>query len=99
MEPLSTLQQLPFQAIAALAAGVVILLAPRALNYTIAAYLVFIGGLGLLRAYHGAGVPPQSLVALVAGVMVLIKPEVLSYIVGAYLILVGLLQAGILRAW
>lgn len=97
MDFLNAVQQWPLQAIAALVAGVVVLLVPRTLNYTIAAYLVFIGVSGLLRAYYGTAVPAQSVVALVAGVLVLMKPEVLSYIVGAYLILVGLLQAGILR--
>jgi hypothetical protein len=97
MDLLNDLQQWPLQAIAALIAGLVVLLVPRALNYTVAAYLVLVGVSGLLRTYHGSPFSGQSVIALVAGVLVLIKPEVLSYIVGAYLILTGLLQAGVLQ--
>lgn len=97
MEILSTIHQWPLPALAALIAGLVILLAPRVLNYTVAAYLIFVGVFGLLRYFSGAPVSAQSVIALAAGVLVLIKPEVLSYVVGVYLILVGLLQAGILR--
>ena len=97
MELLSSLQQWPLPAIAALIAGLVILLVPRVLNYTVAAYLIFIGIFGLLRTFNGAPVSAQSAIALAAGVLVLVKPEVLSYIVGGYLILVGLLQSGVLR--
>ena len=91
------LQQWPLTAIVAIVAGVVVLLLPRALNYAVAAYLLFVGALGLLRFYYGHSVSAESVVALIAGVLVLIKPEVLNAVVGIYLILVGLLQAGILR--
>jgi Flp pilus assembly protein protease CpaA len=97
MELLRTFQQWPLPAIAAIIAGLVILVAPRVLNYTVAAYLIFIGVFGLLRYFSGGDVSAQAVVALAAGVLVLIKPAVLSYVVGGYLILVGLLQAGILR--
>ncbi len=97
MDLVNTIQQWPLPAIAAMIAGLVVLLVPRVLNSAVAAYLIFIGTFGLLRYYYGSPVSAQSVIALVAGVLVLIKPEVLSYIVGAYLILVGLLQAGVLR--
>jgi uncharacterized membrane protein HdeD (DUF308 family) len=93
----NVLQNWPLQALAAIIAGVVILLAPRVLNYAIAAYLLVFGGLGFLHFYHGHALPPQAVVALVAGVLVLIKPAILSYVVGIYLLLTGLLDAGILR--
>jgi len=91
------LQQWPLHAVAALLAGVVVLVAPRVLNYAIAAYLLVVGALGLLQTYYGQPVRPQTLIALVAGAMVLIKPNLLSYVVGIYLILIGLLDIGILR--
>lgn len=97
MELLNTLEQWPLPAIAAMIAGLVILLAPRFLNYTVAAYLILVGTFGLVRYFYGGSVSAQSIIALTAGILVLIKPEVLSYIVGVYLILIGLLQAGILR--
>jgi uncharacterized membrane protein HdeD (DUF308 family) len=97
MDLLSTVQQWPLPAIAAMIAGLVILLAPRVLNYTIAAYLIFVGAFGLMRYFYGSTISAQSIVALAAGVLVLIKPEVLNYVVGIYLILIGLLEAGILR--
>ncbi|MGE5154981.1 MAG: DUF3096 domain-containing protein [Bdellovibrio bacteriovorus] len=97
MDLLSTIQQWPLPAIAAIIAGLVVLLVPRLLNYTVAAYLIFIGIFGLLRFFNGTPVSAQSVIALVAGVLVLIKPQVLSYVVGVYLILAGLLQAGVLR--
>jgi hypothetical protein len=97
MDFLSSIQQWPLPAIAAIIAGLVVLLVPRVLNYTVAAYLIFVGVFGLLRYFSGTPVSAQSVVALTAGVLVLIKPQVLSYTVGVYLILVGLLQAGILR--
>lgn len=97
MELLRAIQQWPLPAIAAMAAGLVVLLAPRVLNYTIAAYLIFIGMVGLARYFSDGPLSGQSIIALAAGILVLIKPEVLSYVVGVYLILIGLLQAGILR--
>jgi hypothetical protein len=39
-----------FQHIAAMLAGILILVAPKLLNYTIALYLILVGVLGLLRA-------------------------------------------------
>jgi hypothetical protein len=97
MDLINAIQQWPLPAIAAIIAGLVVLLVPRVLNYTVAAYLIFIGAFGLLHYFYGTPVSAQSLIALAAGVIVLVKPDVLSYVVGVYLILVGLLQAGVLR--
>lgn len=97
MDLLSTIQHWPLPAMAAIVAGLVVLLVPRVLNYTVAAYLIFIGVFGMLRYLNGQPVSAQSVIALTAGVLVLIKPEVLSYVVGGYLVLIGLLQAGVLR--
>jgi hypothetical protein len=81
----------------AVIAGVVILLAPRVLNYVIAAYLLVVGAMGLLHFIYGQSIRPQTVFALVAGVLILIKPTILNYVVGIYLILTGLFDAGILR--
>lgn len=97
MDLLSSVQQWPLPAVAAIIAGLVVLLVPRVLNYAVAAYLIFIGAFGVLRYFYGTPVSSQSVIALAAGVLVLIKPEILSYVVGIYLILIGLLQAGVLR--
>jgi hypothetical protein len=94
---IAAVQHWPVQAIAAMIAGIVILLVPRVLNYAIAAYLLLVGVLGLLPLLHGYGVRPPALIALVAGVLVLVRPNIVSYVVGIYLILIGLLQSGILR--
>lgn len=91
------LQNWPLQAIAAIIAGVVVLLAPRVLNYAVAAYLLIVGALGLLHFLYGQAIRPQTVFSLVAGVLVLIKPNILSYVVGIYLIVIGLLDAGVLR--
>ena len=40
---------LPVEPIAALIAGVVVLIYPKILNYVVAAYLIVTGGAGLLR--------------------------------------------------
>ncbi len=93
----TAIQLWPLPAVAAIVAGVVVLLAPRVLSYAVAAYLLVIGVLGLLRYFYGSPVSPQSVIALVAGLLVLIKPEILSIVIGIYLIVVGLLQAGVLR--
>jgi hypothetical protein len=93
----SVLQHWPLQAMAAIIAGVVVLLAPRVLNYAVATYLLFIGALGLLGYLYGQTIRPQTVIALVAGALILIRPNILSYVVGVYLILVGLLDAGVLR--
>lgn len=87
----------PLHAVAAIVAGVAILLAPRVLNYVVAAYLLIIGTLGLLHFYSGQAIRPQTVISLVAGVLILIRPNILSYVVGIYLILVGLLDTGLLR--
>jgi len=97
MDISTVLQNWPLQAVAAIIAGVVVLLAPRILNYAIAAYLLVAGMLGLLHFYHGYAIRPQTVIALVAGVLILIKPNILNYVVGIYLILIGLLDSGILR--
>ncbi len=88
---------LPLHAVVALLAGVVILLAPRFLNYAVAAYLLLVGALGMLNFLSGHGFRPLALTALVAGVLVLVRPRILNLVVGVYLILVGLFEAGILR--
>ena len=87
----------PLQAIAAIVAGIVVLLVPRVLSYAIAVYLLIIGTLGLLHFFYGHSIRPQPVLSLVAGVLILIKPNILSYIIGLYLILIGLLNSGILR--
>jgi len=87
----------PLQAVVALVAGLVILLAPRFLNYAIAAYLLLVGALGLLEFLAGHGIRPLALAALVAGVLILARPAILGTVVGVYLILVGLFEAGVLR--
>ncbi len=97
MDISTVLQNWPLQAVAAIVAGVVVLLAPRILNYAVAAYLLVVGTLGLLHAYYGHAVRPQTVIALVAGVLILIRPNILNYVVGIYLILFGLLEAGVLR--
>ena len=91
------LQHWPLQAVVAIIAGLVVLLAPRVLNYAVAAYLLVIGALGLLHFYYGQAVRPQTVIALVAGALILIKPAILNYVAGIYLILVGLLDSGVLR--
>ena len=97
MDISTVLQNWPLQATAAIVAGVVVLLAPRILNYAVATYLLVVGTLGLLHAFYGHAVRPQTVIALVAGVLILIRPNILNYVVGIYLILVGLLDAGVLR--
>jgi uncharacterized membrane protein HdeD (DUF308 family) len=97
MDTPTALQHWPLQAIAALIAGVVVLLAPRALNYAVAAYLLVVGALGVSHFFYGQAIRPQSVMSLVAGVLILVKPNILSYVVGIYLILVGLLDSGLLR--
>jgi hypothetical protein len=87
----------PLQAVAAIVAGVVVLLVPRVLNYAVAAYLLVVGVLGLLYYFQGQTMRPQTPIAIVAGILILLKPNILSYVVGIYLILVGLLESGILR--
>lgn len=87
----------PIQAVAAIVAGVLVLLVPRILNYAVAAYLLVVGTLGVLHAFYGHMVRPQAVIALVAGVLILIKPNLLNYVVGIYLILIGLLEVGVLR--
>ncbi len=93
----TVLQNWPIQAVVAIVAGILILLLPRILNYTIAAYLIFIGVLGLLHSWYGYTIRPQTVIALVAGILILIKPTILNYVIGIYLILIGLLELGVLR--
>jgi uncharacterized membrane protein HdeD (DUF308 family) len=97
MDFATVLQNWPLEAVAALLAGVVVLLAPRILSYTLAAYLLVVGTLGLLHVLHGRPVQPQAVLAVVAGLLILIRPAVLHYVVGIYLIAIGLLDSGILR--
>jgi len=93
----SVLLNWPLHAVAALVAGVVILLVPRVLNYAVAAYLLVIGALGLLHFFYGHSLRAHSVIALVSGILILIRPALLNYVVGIYLILTGLLEIGILR--
>ncbi len=93
------LGQWPVEAIIAIIAGIVILLVPRVLNYTVAIYLLVVGALGLLRIRYAHSVDPQVVIAIVAGLLILIKPAILNYVVGGYLILFGLLESGVLRLW
>jgi hypothetical protein len=95
----AVLQNWPLEAIVAIIAGILILLVPRILNYTVAVYLLVVGVLGLLNTGTWHGVRPQSIIALVAGILILIKPSILNYVVGIYLILFGLLESGIVRLW
>jgi hypothetical protein len=95
LDTLSNIQHWPLPALAAIVAGVVVLVAPRVLNYAVAAYLLLVGAFGLLSALRGTGASTQAVIALVAGLLILVKPQILSYVVGIYLILAGLLQAGI----
>lgn len=97
MDIATVLQNWPLHAVTAIVAGVVVLLAPRVLNYAVAAYLLVVGTLGLLHAFSGHAVRPQAVISLVAGVLILIKPNILNYVIGGYLILIGLLDSGILR--
>ena len=97
MDISTLLQNLPQEAVAALVAGVVVLVAPRVLNYAVAAYLLVVGALGLLQLLSGHAIRPQSVIALAAGVLILVRPNILNYVIGIYLILVGLLDSGVLR--
>jgi hypothetical protein len=92
-------QSWPLEALLALVAGIVVLLAPRVLNYVVAAYLLILGVFGILHAVYGHGVRPQGVIALVAGILILLRPAILNYVVGIYLILIGLVESGILRLW
>ena len=97
MDIASALQHWPLQALLAVVAGIVVLLAPRVLNYVVAAYLIAVGALGLLHFYNGQAIRPQTILALVAGALILIRPNILNYVVGIYLILLGLLDSGLIR--
>jgi len=89
---IAAIQHWPLPAIAAIIAGIVILVAPRALNYAVAFYLLFVGAFGLLAALQGGPVALRAIIAVVAGVLVLARPAILNYVVGIYLILVGLFE-------
>lgn len=97
MELPTFLQEIPLPALAALLAGILILVVPRVLNYAVAAYLLVIGVLGVMHFVSGQRIRPQAVIALVAGILILIRPNILAIIVGIYLIVVGLLEWGILR--
>ena len=97
MDITSGLSHWPLPAIAAIVAGLVVLLAPRVLNYAVAAYLLVVGALGLLYYFQGHALRSQAVIALVAGVLVLLRPNILNYVIGIYLLLVGLMDAGVLR--
>jgi len=93
----TTLQHWPLEAIAALLAGILVLLVPRVLSYAVATYLLVVGAMGLLHFFDAHTIRPQTVLALVAGILILVRPNILNYVVGIYLILVGLLESGILR--
>lgn len=97
MDLSTMLQHWPLEAIAALLAGILVLLVPRILNYAVAAYLLVVGAIGLLEFFDAHTIRPQAVIALVAGILILVRPNVLNYVVGIYLILVGLLESGVLR--
>lgn len=97
MEIPNLIQDMPLTALAALVAGVVVLLVPRLLNYAVGAYLILVGVDGLLPVLSGHGARAQPVVAVAAGVLVLVKPNVLSWVVGGYLVIAGLLEAGVFR--
>ena len=99
MELLDAVRHWPLEAVAALVAGTLILLVPRVLNYAIAIYLLVVGLLGLLQAWHLHSVSGHTLAALLAGVLILVRPAILSYVVGIYLILIGLMESGLLRGY
>jgi spore maturation protein SpmA len=90
-------QQWPLEAVAAIVAGILVLLVPRILNYAVATYLLVVGILGLLHFWYGQTIRPQTVAALVAGILILVKPAILNYVVGGYLILIGILELGALR--
>lgn len=90
-------QQWPLEAVAAIVAGILVLLIPRILNYAIATYLLVVGLLGLLHFWYGHTIRVQTVAALVAGILILVKPAILNYVAGGYLILVGILDLGVLR--
>lgn len=93
----AAVQNIPIEALAALVAGILVLLVPRILNYVVAAYLLLLGIAGLGGAWYGHALRPQALIALVAGVLILVRPAILNYVVGIYLIIFGLLESGLLR--
>lgn len=97
MDISTVLQQWPLQAVAAIIAGIVVLVAPRVLNYAVAVYLLVVGALGVVHFFYGHAIRAQAVISFVAGVLILVKPAILSYVVGIYLILIGLLESGILR--
>ena len=80
----TVLQNWPLQAVAAIIAGVVVLLVPRVVNYAVAAYLLLVGALGLLHFLYGHAIRPQTPIALVAGVLILVRPTILNHVVGIY---------------
>jgi hypothetical protein len=44
------------QPVLALVAGILILVAPRILNYVVAVYLIVVGLTGILGHFHGTGI-------------------------------------------
>lgn len=75
--------------IVALVAGIMILIAPRLLNYVVAFYFIVTGALEITQS------PPEqlslsALIPLIAGVLILLLPRLLNYVVAIALILIGL---------
>jgi hypothetical protein len=83
------------EALIALIAGIWILVAPRALNYIVAIYLILVGALGLLGTLRTHSLSVQTVAALAGGILILVRPHLLNYVVAIYLIVIGVL--GLLR--
>ncbi len=83
------------QSLAALVAGILILVVPRVLNYVVAAYLIIAGALGLWVSLRFQHISLQAVVALAGGILILVKPRFLNYTVAICLIAIGAL--GLLR--
>lgn len=47
------MKNVPFEPLLALAAGILVLVQPKILNYVVAAYLIAIGGTGVMKGLPG----------------------------------------------
>jgi hypothetical protein len=83
-------------ALAALAAGVLILARPRFLTHAVTGYLLTIGAIGLVDA-GGHNIALHPALAIAAGITLLVRPTLLNPLLAAYLILTGLLELGLLH--
>lgn len=75
----------------AIAAGIVVLVFPRFLNYAVAAFFILTGLLGLGKITSSMHGLLESVVPIAAGVVILVYPRLLNTIVGVALILIGVL--------